>query len=174
MRKLPESLYRNLLKQGHIELQSSILYLQASYWASHQKLPGTASFFRAEAQGEMSHAMLFFNYIEKRSNYVKIDGIGPINPQWDKPADLFKTYLDNEVENTKYINDLSTESQHVNDWNTITFLRAFLDSQLEDSSKADELYEKAKTYSQNPSLYYEFDRELGQAKPKPPTNLATN
>lgn len=169
MRKLPESLYKNLLKQGHVELQSSLLYLQCSYWASHKQFPGTAGFFRAEAHQEMNHAMLFFDYIEKRSNLVKITGVDNVDAPWENPADLFKTYLDNEVINNKFINDLATEAQHANDWNTITFLRTFLDIQLQDSAKAQELYAKAKAYSQNPSLFYEFDKELGLTKTKTTT-----
>ena len=160
MAKLQESLYKLLLKQGHIELSNSFYYLQMCYWASDKHFPGTAAYFKYQYEEETSHALAFFNFIDKRSQFVKLDVLEHPKGTFETATDIFQTYYDRESANGFYINQLAIEAQKCQDWSTVSFLKTFLDDQIGEVAQAEELLAKAKAYSSSPGLFYEFDKEL--------------
>lgn len=160
MAKVPETLYKLLLKQGHIELSNSFYYLQMCYWASDKHFPGTSAYFKYQYEEETSHALAFFNFIDRRSNFVKLDVLEHPKGTFETPIDIFQTYFDRESSNGHYINQLAIEAQKCQDWSTISFLKTFLDDQIGEIAQAEELLVKAKAYHSNPGLFYEFDKEL--------------
>jgi len=160
MARLPENMTKILLRQGHLELSNSINYLQIAYWASRKNFPGTAAYFRFQYHEETTHALSFFDYLDRRSEFVNLEHNDKPKGEYKSPVDVFQIYYDREYFNTNSISNIVTEANKCNDWPTVAFLKEFLDEQLREVAIAEELLAKATAYASNPALYYEFDKEL--------------
>jgi len=160
MAKLPDALYKLLLRQGHIELTNSFYYLQMCYWASDKHFPGTSAYFKYQYEEETSHALTFFNFVDKRSHFVQLDALEPLKTNFTSAVDIFQLYFERESANAEHINQLAIEAQKHQDWSTVSFLKNFLDDQISEVAQAEEFLVKAKAYSSTPGLFYEFDKEL--------------
>lgn len=160
MAKLQGNLLKILMQQGHIELSNSFHYLQISYWASRKNYPGTAAYFRYQYQEETGHALSFFDYIDRRSEYVIMNPCDTPKGDFVDQVDVFQIYYDREAKNEININNIAIEAQKNQDWSTLSFLNPFLQEQVREVAVAEELLAKAKAYATNPGLYYEFDKEL--------------
>lgn len=171
MAKLHSNLLKILLQQGHMELSNSFHYLQVSYWAAINKYPGTSAYFRYQYQEETGHALSFFDYIDKRSEYVIMSPAEHPKNDFANPVEVFQLYYDREYNNDMNINNIAIEAQKQQDWRTMSFMNYFLQEQLKEVALAEELLAKAKAYTTNPGLYYEFDKELKGLIPNLTPNL---
>jgi len=151
-----------LNKQIGEELFSAYLYLAMSADFEAKSLPGFAGWMRAQAGEEIEHAMRIFTYISDRGGRAVMEAIGKPQTEWKSPLDAFQAAYDHERHISKCIDDLVTQASAANDFATESFLKWFVDEQVEEEKSADENVQKLKMFSDSSESIYLLDKELGQ------------
>ena len=92
MGDLKEEVIKAFADQIHREYAAGMLYRQVYHWFELNLYPGTAKFFRQEAEEEMGHAHILEDYLLKRNANIHLHDI-PVNThkanQWKKPLEIF-------------------------------------------------------------------------------------
>jgi ferritin len=141
----------------------------ASYCAS-QDLNGFANFFRVQAEEETFHAMKFFDYIVERNGRVTISAIEEPNNNYDSILDVFKKGYTHEQFVTERIYKLMDLAMEEKEHATISFLKWFIDEQMEEESTFNALVTKLERIGNNNHALYMLDMELAQRTFTPPAN----
>jgi len=151
-----------LNKQIGEELFSAYLYLAMSADFEAKSLPGFAGWMRAQAEEEIEHAMRIFAYINDRGGRAVMEAIGKPQTEWKSPLDAFQAAYDHERHISKCIDDLVTQARAAGDFATESFLKWFVDEQVEEEKSADEIVQKLKMFSDSSESIYLLDKELGK------------
>ncbi len=149
--------------QIHREYEAALFYRQAYHWAELNLFPGTAKFFKKEADEETSHAHeLEELLLQRNAEFV----LGSINTNkeraaaWAKPHDLFKDAYALECQYRDHIESVAGVARAAGDELSVIKLVAFLEKQVDSANEFEELEKKARAYSAMEGLYYIFDHEL--------------
>jgi ferritin len=155
--------------QIRFEFESASFYLAMAAYCESEDLPGFANFFKVQNQEETFHAMKFYDYINQRGGRVKIYGTAEPKNDFDSVLDTFKQGYDHEQEVTKRIYKLSDIAMDERDHATISFLKWFIDEQVEEEASLDAIIKKLKRIKDDPSSLYMLDTELAARVFTPPT-----
>jgi len=151
-----------LNKQINAELYSAYLYLAMSAYFESVNLSGCAHWMRAQAGEEQAHAMKFYKFICERRERVELTAIAMPAKEWDSPLAVFEDAFAHEQKVTKMINDLMVLALETKDYATQSFLKWFVDEQVEEESNADEIVQKIKMIGNNAAMMLMVDQELGK------------
>lgn len=157
-----------LNKQINEELFSSYLYLSMAAQFEDMALAGFASWMRVQAQEELSHAMIFFNYIVERGGRVELDAIQKPQKEWKTALKMFEAAYDHECHITGCINKLMDQAVQEKDYATQNMLQFFIKEQVEEEASADEIVQKLRLMGDAQGAMFMMDRELGQRVFNPP------
>ena len=157
---LKENISRLLNEQVNKELYSAYLYLDMSNYYIENGLDGFGNWFKVQAQEEMSHAMLFIQYLQNNSEKVKLDLV--------KAPDVaftgFNVPLDEALKHEQYvtasINNIYDEAYQNKDYRTMQFLDWFIKEQGEEEKNADDLVMKYKVFGTDSKGLYMLNSEL--------------
>jgi len=151
-----------LTDQINKELYSAYLYLSmASYFQSIQ-LKGAAAWMKIQAKEEMGHAMKIFSFIEDRLDVVELKAIERPNANWDSPLGAFEAALKHEQEITSSINNIVRIARDETDFATESFLKWFVDEQIEEEAQVDDIVQKLKMIEGSNSGLFFLDSQLGK------------
>jgi ferritin len=151
-----------LNKQINHETFSSYLYLAMAANFDAMGLKGFANWMAVQAKEEAVHAEMFFNYVLERSGRVHLLQIAEPQQEWATPLAAFQAALEHEEFITKCINDLTTLALDDKDHATVSFLKWFVDEQVEEVSTADQVVTSLKFIGDDRSALFYYDRELAQ------------
>lgn len=165
---ISERLFDELNKQLNYEFFSSHQYLEMSTFFEDQDLPGFANFFRVQGEEERFHAMKFYNYINQRNGRIRIEGFKLEQPEYPSILDAFKEGLKHEQEVTRRIYNLSDIAIEEREHGTISFLKWFIDEQVEEEDSFNAIIKKLERIGNDSSAIYMLDAELGQRVFTPP------
>lgn len=157
---LNEKMLNELNEQVNAEFWSAYLYLSMSAWFSDQNLPGLANWMYVQFQEEQSHAMKIFRYILDRRGKVTLKPIAEVKSNWNSPSDAFKDTLKHEQEVTALINRLMDTAVAVKDYATQSFLKWFIDEQIEEEATADEILQTLIPIETLPGALRVYDKEF--------------
>ena len=91
MGDLKEEVLTAITDQVHREYAAALFYRQAYHFFDLNLYPGTAKFFKKEADEETSHAHFLEEYLLKRNAHIKLQNISvESNKPWSKPLDVFE------------------------------------------------------------------------------------
>lgn len=166
---ISEVLNNAINEQINYEFYSAHLYLAMAAYCESQDLPGFANFFKVQVQEENFHAMKFFDYINQRNGRVKLLSINGPKNEYSSVLDTFKDGLEHEQEVTKRIYKLSDIAMDERDHATISFLKWFIDEQVEEESTFDSIIKKLSRIKDDTSALYMLDAELAARTFTPPT-----
>jgi len=128
--------------QVNAELYSSYLYLSmAAYFASNN-LVGFAHWMRVQAEEETKHAMRFYDHIIERGGRVELKEIDGPKASWKSPLEAFEDAYKHELKVTGMINGLVDLSYSENDHASRSFLKWFIDEQVEEEASTNEIAAK--------------------------------
>lgn len=151
-----------LTDQINKELYSAYLYLSmASYFQSIQ-LKGAAAWMKIQAKEEMGHAMKIFSFIEDRLDVVELKAIERPNANWDSPLGAFEAALKHEQEITSSINNIVRIARDESDFATESFLKWFVDEQIEEEAQVDDIVQKLKMIEKSTAGLFFLDSQLGK------------
>ena len=157
---LSEKLEKSLNDQITFEFYSSYTYLAMSAFCESSDLSGFANFFRVQAKEELDHAMKLYDYVFQKSGKVVLGEIEQPKKEYDSMVDLFETGLSHERIVTNRIYDITDIATEEREHATISFLKWFIDEQVEEENNFSSLLKKVKRCENNSAALYMLDDEL--------------
>jgi len=165
---LSDKMQAALNDQLNAEAYSAYLYWSMSACFEAANLKGFASWMRAQALEEMVHAAKFFDFVNQRRGRVILGQIKAPPTEWASPLEAFEAAFKHECYVTSRIHDLVALAAAEKDHATASFLRWFVDEQVEEEATADEIVQKLRQIADSPGGLFMLDRELAARKFSPP------
>lgn len=150
------------------ELYSAYFYLSMSAYLSSQNLKGMANWMIVQTQEELAHAMAIYNYVLNRGGHVKLGEIASPPSTFASVIDVFESTYEHEKYVSSLINKLADYADEENDRPSASFLKWYIDEQVEEEANTSEILEKVKFISSQPGALFILDREMGLRTFVPP------
>lgn len=157
---LSEKLEKSLNDHITFEFYSSYTYLAMSAFCESSDLSGFANFFRVQAKEELDHAMKLYDYVFQKGGKVVLGEIEQPKKEYDSMVDVFETGLSHERIVTNRIYDITDIATEEREHATISFLKWFIDEQVEEENNFNSLLKKVKRCENNSAALYMLDDEL--------------
>jgi len=143
------------------EFYSGYLYLSMAAYCGAKTLNGFENWFRVQAQEERDHALGFYNYMLERGGEVKLQALDQPPSSFKGPLELFEAALKHEKHITGKINELFELAANEKDFAFQSFLKWYIDEQVEEEATASEMIDKVKMVGEKGEALYMLDQELG-------------
>lgn len=167
---LSSKLLAQLNEQISFEFFSSNFYLAMAAYCSYEGLDGFKNFFVVQAQEENFHGMKFFDYVNGMGKRVKISSIpAPLN-EYESILDVFSHAYEHEQMVTRRIYDLMDVAMEEKEHATISFLKWFIDEQIEEEATFGGIIRKLERIQDNNNALYMLDAELAARTFTPPAD----
>lgn len=167
---LSEKLVKVLNEQIKFEMYSENLYLAMAAYCASEDLAGFSNFFRVQAEEEKFHAMKFFDYIIEMNGRAEISPIEQPANTYSSVLDVFKKAYEHEQLVTKRVYGLMDAAVDEREHATISFLKWFVDEQIEEESTFSNLVKKLERIGEEGHGIYMMDDELAKRVFTPPAN----
>lgn len=156
-----DSKVANLInEQVNKEFYSAYLYLDfANYYAS-VGLDGFENWYKIQAQEEMDHAMLFYQYLQNNGEKVTLEAIAKPDIELNDNMAPLKAGLEHEKYVTSLINDIYEAAFAVKDFRTMQLLDWFVKEQGEEEKNAGDMITKFELFGSDPKGLYMLNSEL--------------
>jgi ferritin len=161
---LSEKMQAALNAQINAELYSSYLYLAMAAYFESQNLLGFANWMHKQSGEENIHGMKFYHYIHSRRGRVLLSQLDSPKTEWQSPLAVFEDSLKHEQKVTGLINKLMDLAIAESDHATISFLKWFVDEQVEEEANVDAVIQDLKRIGDAPQGLFILDRELAGRK----------
>ncbi len=158
-----------LNEQIQKEIFSAYLYLGMSDYYSDEGLDGFANWFYVQAQEEMSHAMLFREYLLNNGEKIKLLPIDAPENEYSSFALPLDKALEHEQFVTALINRIYEAAMNVKDFRTLEFLNWFIKEQGEEEKNSSDLIKKFELFGHDAKGLYSLDQELAARVYAPPS-----
>ncbi|NOX19702.1 MAG: ferritin [Nitrospirae bacterium] len=168
---LKEKMLDALNEQLNFELYSAYIYFSMSAYFESINLKGFANWMRVQAMEELTHVKRFYDYIIDRGGRVKMSEIKAPANEWESPLAAFLNVLEHEQLVTSRINNLMDIALELRDHATSSFLKWFIDEQVEEEASVDEIVQSLKLNENNPGGLFLIDKELSQRTFMPPQDI---
>lgn len=150
-----------LNKQIQEEMYSSNLYLAMAGRLEALNLKGMANWMQIQAKEENNHAFGFFYFLLDRGEEPVISDLAKPNLEgMDKPEDIFVEALKHEEHITACINAIYELAKEEKDYALESFIRWYIDEQVEEEANASEIVDKIKLIGSHGQAVYMLDKEL--------------
>lgn len=159
---IKEKMLKALNEQINAEQYSSLLYLSMSAYFSNLGLPGFANWMYIQFQEEMTHANKFFKYIIERGGKVELKSIAQMPTEFDGVIDVFEKTQAHEQHVTSLINNLVDVAIEERDHACQSFLKWFVDEQVEEEANVQEILDTLKLINGQGNGIFMLDREMRQ------------
>jgi ferritin len=161
---IDRELLEALNKQLNQELQNSYLYLSMAAYFENISLTGFAHYFKIQAKEELEHAMKIYSYILDRGEKVEFFDVPRPKSGWGSVLEAIEDFYNSEVTNTQRIWRLVDLARSKGDKATESFLKWFVDEQVEEEKNASELLAKVRMTKDSPPALLALDSVLAQRK----------
>ncbi|MEM4555067.1 MAG: ferritin [Candidatus Anstonellaceae archaeon] len=162
--ELSSKIHQALNRQITSELEAWYTYLSLSAFFESKTLLGCASWMRKQAEEELKHAMKIFDYVNQRGGAVKLEALPAPKSEFTSVVAAFEAALAHEQKNSKRIEELVELAQKESDKATLSFLKWFLDEQVEEEDSARKNLELAKMCGDSSAALLQLDFLLGKRK----------
>ena len=159
---LKEKVLKAINQQINYEYYSAFLYLSMSAWFQVKGLPGFANWMFVQYQEELTHGNKFFKYVHERGSQVILKPIAQVDTDFVNVIDVFEKTLEHEQFVTDSINKIQDVAIAESDHATQSFLKWFIDEQVEEESNAKEILETLRLIDGQGNGIFMLDRELRQ------------
>ena len=150
-------------EQINAETYSAYMYLSMAAYFEDMGLSGFAHWMKIQYQEESAHAIKFFNYITERGGRVTLKAVAQVPVEFNGIVDVFEKTLTHEMHVTSLINNLVDVSIKASDHASQSFLKWFVDEQVEEEANATEIVAKLKLIGdKSPGGLFYLDKELGK------------
>lgn len=133
---LSAKLQKELNNQMNNEFFAEYEYLSMAAYFHSINLDGFANYFHVQAQEEHFHAMKIFHFILDKGGKVELQQIAQPDVTFESPVAVFEKALGHEKKVTLAINKLMDEAIKENDHAVNSFLRWYIDEQVEEEALA--------------------------------------
>lgn len=157
---LKEKVQKAINDQINAEQFSAFLYLSMSAYFYNKGLPGFANWMYIQYQEELTHANKFFKYVNDRGGKVTQKAIDQVDTDFEGVIDAFEKTLEHEQKVTASINNIMDIALAESDHATVSFLKWFVDEQVEEEANVTELLDTLKLINGQGNGIFMLDREL--------------
>ncbi len=153
------------------ELYSSYLYFSMAAYFDSANLKGFSGWMRVQAMEELTHVKRFYDFLTARGGRVIMAEIKAPPSKWKTPLAVFEETLAHEQHVTSLIHALVDLALELKDHATNSFLKWFVDEQVEEEESADEVLQGLKLNANNPGGLFMIDKELAARAFVPPADV---
>jgi ferritin len=157
---LSQNMEDRLNEHTNAEFYSAHLYLSMSAYFKSIDLLGFANWMQAQFEEEMSHAMRFFEFVDRMDGRVKLTAIEAPPVEWESPVAVFKQTYAHEQEVSARIHKLVSLAIQESDHPTNNFLQWFISEQVEEESTVKAILKKLEFVGDSKSALLMIDQEL--------------
>jgi ferritin len=157
--KLSNKLEKVLNDQINLELSSSYAYLGMAAYFDRTPFCGFAKWMQVQSSEELGHANRFFKYIVERGGKVTLEAIPAPKCDFKSPLEAFKASLGHEQKVSASICAIYELASAEKDYATLSFLKWFLDEQVEEERNVGDMLAKLELVGDNTNGLYQVDRQ---------------
>ncbi len=162
--KLNERIEKALNEQINKEFASAYLYLSMAMWFDAKNWKGFSSWMRLQSQEETAHAHKIVDFVASRDGRVELTAIQAPRTEWSSVLDAMEETYKHEQGVTANIYNIFGMARKESDFTTESFLKWYLDEQVEEESHAKEILENVQMMGDAKGPLYMLDRQLGKRK----------
>jgi ferritin len=160
--KLNADVEKALNDQVNLELLSAYTYLgMAAYFENHS-YPGFSSWMRLQGGEELGHARKFFQYIFDRGGSLELKEIPQPAQKFNSPLEVYEASLAQEQKVSEAIINIYELAGKHKDYATQSFLKWFLDEQVEEENTVSDFIGQLKVVGNTPVGLFQMDREAAR------------
>ncbi len=164
--KMNESLEQRFNDQITLEFAASIVYRQLAIEMDDKDLPGIATWFRLQADEEITHAGKFIDHLSDRGNRAQIGDIPAPDLTASTVEDCFAGALSHERRVSESIRELYRAAEKEDDLDSRPLLNWFLQEQVEEEATVEEILGRVKLIAGDGPGLLRLDEELaGRSTP---------
>jgi ferritin len=160
--KLSNKLERVLNDQINMELSSAYAYFGMAAYFEHTAFTGFGKWMEVQSREELGHANRFFKYVVERGGKVTLQAIPEPKCDYKSPLDAFKASLGHEQKVSASIYAMYELAAEEKDYATLSFLKWFLDEQVEEERNVGDILAKLELVGDNRSALYQIDQQAGR------------
>lgn len=157
---LSKKMQEALNAQINAEMQAFYTYLSMAAHFEAENLPGFAAWMKHHSDEELGHAMRIYRFVNERRGHVFLTALSDPPTKWDTPIAVFEGALKHEQHVTKLINKLFDLAREEGDHATESFLKWFVDEQVEEELIVDNAIQDLKRIGDFAPGIFMLDREL--------------
>lgn len=157
---MKENVKEEINKQINEEMYSAYLYLAMSAYSESMDFKGFANWMMVQYLEEMDHAMGFYHFLQERNERIELFEIKKPEIEYGKPLAMFEAVLEHEKHITARIHFLYELAQREKDYAFASFLKWYIDEQVEEEVNDNEIIGKLKMLGDNSHGIYMLDKEL--------------
>jgi ferritin len=151
-----------LNEQINAESYSAYMYLSMAAYFENMGLSGFANWMKVQYQEEAAHALKFFNYVTERGGKVVLKAIDQVPVDFNGIVDVYEKTLVHENHVSDLINNLVNVAVTANDHASQSFLKWFVDEQVEEEANVEKILSMLKLINGQGNGIFMMDRELAQ------------
>jgi ferritin len=149
-------------EQINAESYSAYMYLSMAAYFEEMGLSGFSNWMKVQYQEESAHALKFFNYITERGGKVVLKAVAQVPVDFSGIVDVFEQTLRHENQVTEKINNLMNIAVSASDHATQSFLKWFIDEQVEEEANVERILATLKLINGEGNGVFMMDREMSQ------------
>jgi len=130
--------------QVQAEIYSSYLYRQMMLWCARSNLRGFARWFLVQTYEEDFHAAKFYGFLVERGGRAELKAVEAPPVEFASLVEVFEKTLAHEEMVTGRIHRLYEVALQEKDYASQSFLKWYIDEQVEEEASASEVLEKLK------------------------------
>ena len=160
--KLSSKLEKVLNDQINLELSSAYAYYGMAAYFERTAFTGFGKWMELQSNEELGHANRFFKYIVERGGKVTLQAIPEPKCDYKSPHDAFKVSLGQEQKVSAAICAIYELATVEKDYPTLSFLKWFLDEQVEEEHNVGDILAKLELIGENHNGLYQIDKQAGR------------
>jgi ferritin len=160
--KLSGNLEKALNDQLNLELASGYAYLGMAAHFANGPFTGFAKWMQLQSKEEMEHADKFFDYIVDRGGKVTLQAVPQPKSEYSSVLEVFEASLGHEQKVSAAICKIYEAAQAEKDYPTLSFLKWFLDEQVEEEKSVGEMVTRLQFIGDNHNGLFQLDRMAAQ------------
>jgi ferritin len=156
--KLSTKLETTLNNQLNLELTSAYAYLGMAAYFQRTPFTGFAQWMELQSHEELRHAHKFFNYLGERGGRVKLRAIPEPKSDFRSVLQVFQASLGHEQKVSASICGIYDLASTEKDFATLSFLKWFLDEQVEEEKSVGDMVAKLELVGDNRNGLFHLDK----------------
>jgi ferritin len=160
--KLSSKLEKVLNDQINLEFSSAYAYLGMAAYFERTAFTGFGKWMELQSKEELGHANRFFKYIVERGGKVTLRAIAEPKCDYKSPLEAFKASLGHEQKVSGSICAIYELATAEKDYATLSFLKWFLDEQVEEERNVNDILAKLELVGDNRSGLYQIDQQAAR------------
>ena len=160
--KLSSKIEKALNDQINLELSSAYAYLGMVAYFEHTPFTGFARWMTVQTQEELDHAHKILKYIAERGGKIALKAMAEPKSDYKSVLEVFQASLGHEQRVSAAICSLYDLAGAEKDFPTQSFLKWFLDEQVEEEKNVSEFVAKLELIGDNRNGLFQLDHHAGK------------